>query len=72
LPGLIELLDRIDFDTIYTIGFTTPEYMGYYIDEFHPVPDVALISQTVDAVFTAPTADIATAYGTMPQLCSWQ
>ena len=71
LPNLIEMIERIDFNTLYTIGFTTPDYMSYYVDEWHPVPDPAKISRAVELVFTQPTNDVAGTFGTLPEACSW-
>jgi polyisoprenyl-teichoic acid--peptidoglycan teichoic acid transferase len=71
LPDLIALLDRVDFSNLYTIGFTTPDYMQYYVDEWHPVPDPAKISQAVELVITQPAEDVAGTFGTLPASCAW-
>ncbi len=73
LPDLIELLGEVDFGSLYTVGFTTTEYMaGYAGEPYYPVPSQELISQTVDAVFAAPPETVAGSYGTLPGSCSWQ
>jgi polyisoprenyl-teichoic acid--peptidoglycan teichoic acid transferase len=71
LPGLIQLLDDVDFGTVYAIGFTTPDFVTQYLDQMRPVPNHAAIRQAVEAVFTAPTEEIQNTYGTLPGLCAW-
>ncbi len=73
LPGLIELLGEVDFGSLYTLGFTTDQYMaGYAGADYYPIPSPELISQAVDHVFDAPTEDVAATFGTLPTSCSWQ
>jgi polyisoprenyl-teichoic acid--peptidoglycan teichoic acid transferase len=73
LPDLIEILGRLDFGALYTLGFTTGDYMaGYDGQPYYPIPSRDLISQAVDTVFQAPAETVAGNYGTLPGSCSWQ
>jgi LCP family protein required for cell wall assembly len=73
LGDLIELLGEVDFGALYTVGFTTENYMaGYAGEPYYPIPSPELISQTVDAVFDAPVESVAETYGTLPSTCAWQ
>jgi LCP family protein required for cell wall assembly len=73
LPDLIALLGEVDFGAIYTLGFTTDDYMaGYAGQPYYPVPSQELISQAVDFVFEAPVEDVSGTFGTLPGACAWQ
>lgn len=73
LPGLIELLGEVDFGALYTLGFTTEQYMaGYAGEDYYPIPSQDLISAAVDQVFEAPPEDVAASFGTLPSSCAWQ
>ncbi len=73
LGELIEMLGGVDFGALYTVGFTTENYMaGYAGESYYPIPSMELISQTVDSVFDAPVETVAGTYGTLPSSCSWQ
>lgn len=73
LPGLIELLGQVDFGSLYTLGFSTPDYWeGYAGADYYPIPSQAVISQAVDLVFEAGSDEVAAYYGTLPSTCAWQ
>ncbi len=73
LPGLIELLGEVDFGSLYTLGFTTEQYMaGYAGQDYYPIPSQELISAAVDQVFDSPPEDVAASFGTLPSSCAWQ
>jgi LCP family protein required for cell wall assembly len=73
LPGLIELLGKVDFGSLYTLGFTSEAYWeGYAGQDYYPIPSQELISQAVDLVFEAGADDVAATYGTLPSSCAWQ
>ncbi len=73
LPMLIEFLGMVDFDSLYTVGFTTDNFMaGYAGQPYYPIPSQELISQTVNAMFTSAPEAVAADFGTLPASCSWQ
>ena len=73
LPGLIELLGEVDFGALYTLGFTSDQYMaGFAGKDYYPIPSPELFSAAVDQVFEAPVEDVAASYGTLPATCAWQ
>jgi anionic cell wall polymer biosynthesis LytR-Cps2A-Psr (LCP) family protein len=73
LPQLIELLGAVDFNQMYTLGFTTPEYMaGYAGQPYYPIPSTERISESVHDVLTGPAETIAASLGTLPTACGWQ
>ncbi|MEZ4500013.1 MAG: LCP family protein [Thermomicrobiales bacterium] len=73
LPGLIELLGTVDFGSLYTIGFSSPDYWeGYAGQDYYPIPSRYLISRAVDLVFEAGSDEVARTYGTLPAVCDWQ
>ncbi|MGD9714424.1 MAG: LCP family protein, partial [Thermomicrobiales bacterium] len=60
LPGLIELLGEVDFGSLYTLGFTTEEYMaGYAGEDYYPIPSPERFSAAVDQVFDSSTDEDA-------------